>query len=44
MSALMPYLGLFGPITLCITAVFWLFVMRWAGSRDDVITHEKRIS
>ncbi len=44
MSALLPYLGLFGPISVCIAAIFWLFVMRFAGSRNDVVSHERQNS
>jgi len=44
MSVLLPYMGLFGPISICIAAIFWLCVIKFTSSPDDVILHERRVS
>ncbi len=44
MSALLPYLGLLGPLSICLAVVFWLFVLRFASSQKDDVVHERRVS
>ena len=44
MLVILPYLGLFGPISVCLAAIFWLCVIRFTSSQDDVILHERQVS
>ena len=44
MSAYLPYLGLFGPISVILAAICAVALFKRATSGSEIISHERRVS